>query len=263
MPARFHSRGRGGTFYRLNYAYSKSIDDTSQLTGNSDSGLLAAAQDINNRRADRARSDWDRGHVVTGSFSWQLPFGRGKKFASSAKGLTEGAIGGWQFASTAFMATGSPLTPLTAGIDLNQGESQKPNRIGKGIPKEVAGERRGVDYPWFVLTDFVEVPSCVSVALGCPADRYGFKPFVYGNTGRNIIDGPGLSYFNLSMMKNFRFREQRRIQFRLESFNAFNHPNFKMPENQFNASGGGLITGTAGTGRGGNRVFQSSLKFEF
>jgi hypothetical protein len=65
------------------------------------------------------------------------------------------------------------------------------------------------------------------------------------------------------MMKNFRFREQRRIQFRLESFNAFNHPNFKMPENQFNASGGGLITGTAGTGRGGNRVFQSSLKFEF
>ena len=80
-------RGRGGTFYRLNYAYSKSIDDASQLNGTSDGGLLAAAQDINNRRADRGRSDWDRGHVVTASFSWQLPFGRGRKLLSGAQGI--------------------------------------------------------------------------------------------------------------------------------------------------------------------------------
>jgi hypothetical protein len=256
-------RGRGGTFYRLNYAYSKSIDDASQLSGNSDSGLVAAAQDINNRRADRARSDWDRGHVVTASFSWQLPFGRGKKFAGSTNRVSEAFIGGWQFSGTAFLATGAPLTPITAGVDLNQGESQKPNRIGKGVPNEIPGQRRGADYPWFVLTDFVEVPACVSVAVGCPADRYGFKPFVYGNSGRNIVDGPGLAYSNLSMMKNFRFREQRRIQFRLETFNTFNHPNFNMPENQYNTSGAGLITATADAGRGGHRVFQSSLKFEF
>ncbi|HTM51743.1 MAG TPA: TonB-dependent receptor [Bryobacteraceae bacterium] len=256
-------RGRGGTFYRFNYSYSKSIDDASQLNGTSTAGLVAAAQDINNRRLDRARSDWDRGHVVTASFSWQLPVGRGKKFLNSAHGIGQGIVGGWQFSGTTFLATGAPITPVTAGVDLNLGESQKPNRIGKGIPAAIPGQRRGVDYPWFLVTDFVKTPACVSVAVGCPADRYGFKPFVYGNSGRGIIDAPGLAYANLGLMKNFRFGERKNIQFRLESFNALNHPNFLVPEHQFNASGGGLITGTAGSGRGGNRVFQASLKFEF
>jgi len=256
-------RGRGSTFYRLNYSYSKSIDDASQLTGTSTGRLPAAAQDVNNRRLDRGRSDWDRGHVVTAAFSWQLPVRRGKKILSSAKGLKQDVIGGWQFSGTSYFATGSPITPVDAAATLNLGESQKPNRIGNGIPGEIPGQRRGVDYPWFIPTDFVKTPSCVSVAVGCPADKYGFKPFVYGNSGRNILDGPGLAYFNLSMMKNFRFQERKNIQLRFESFNALNHPNFLLPNNQFNGSGAGLITGSAGDGRGGSRVFQASLKFDF
>jgi hypothetical protein len=256
-------RGRGGTFYRLNYSYSKSIDDASQLNGTSAAGLVAAAQDINNRRLDRGRSDWDRGHVVTAAFSWQLPIGRGKRLFNSVSGLRQGVIGGWQFSGTSYFATGSPITPVAADTNLNLGESQKPNRIGKGIPDEIPGLRRGVDYPWFIPTDFVHTPKCVSVQAGCPVDQYGFKPFVYGNSGRNILDGPGLAYFNLSMMKNFRFQERKNIQFRFESFNALNHPNFLLPNNQFNGSGAGLITGEAGSGRGGSRVFQASLKFDF
>jgi hypothetical protein len=94
-------------------------------------------------------------------------------------------------------------------------------------------------------------------------DAHGFKAFVYGNSGRNILDGPGLAYINASLMKNFRFQERKRVQLRFESFNALNRPNFNMPNNQFNGSGAGLITGVANTGRGGARVFQASLKFEF
>jgi hypothetical protein len=99
--------------------------------------------------------------------------------------------------------------------------------------------------------------------VGCPADRYGFIPFVYGNAGRNILDGPGLAYFNLAMMKNFRFQEHKNVQFRFESFNALNHPNFNMPNKSFNQATAGLITDVVDTGRGGSRVFQASLKFEF
>ncbi|MBI3680945.1 MAG: TonB-dependent receptor [Acidobacteria bacterium] len=256
-------RGRGGTFYRLNYSYSKSIDEASQLNGTSTAGLLAASQDPNNRRADRARSDWDRGHVVTAAFSWMVPFGRGRQFFSTASGWKQGLIGGWQFSGTTFLATGAPLTPVAADVNLNLGESQKPNRIAKGIPEEIPGQKRGVDYPWFDPAAFVKTPQCVSVTVGCPADKYGFKPFTYGNSGRGILDGPGLAYFNLSMMKNFRFHERKNTQFRFESFNAFNHPNFLMPANTFNGSTAGLITAVAQAARGGARVFQASLKFEF
>ncbi|MBI4905568.1 MAG: TonB-dependent receptor [Acidobacteria bacterium] len=256
-------RGRSGTFYRFNYSFSKSIDDVSQLNGNADAGLTAAAQDINNRRLDRGRADSDRGHVVTAAFSWMLPIGKGRALFANASGVRQALVAGWQFSGTSFFATGAPLTPVTAGINLNLGESQKPNRVGKGIPAEIDGKRRGVDYSWFKTTDFSAVPSCVSVAVGCPPDQNGFLPFVYGNSGRNIIDGPGLAYINLSMMKNFRMGERKNLQFRIESFNALNHPNFQMPNHQFNASSAGLITGTAGSGRGGNRVFQSSLKFQF
>jgi hypothetical protein len=105
----------------------------------------------------------------------------------------------------------------------------------------------------------VKVPGCVSPTVGCPRDAYGFKPFVYGNSGRNILDGPGTANLNLAMMKNFRVGEQKNVQFRLESFNALNHPNFGVPNNQFNASTAGLITEMAQ----GPRLFQAGLKFQF
>ncbi len=256
-------RGAGGLFYRLNYSYSKSIDEASQLSLTSNGGLPGAAQDPNNRRLDRSRSDWDRGHVVTAAFSWQVPIGKGKRLFASARGWQQGAVGGWQLSGTSFFGTGAPITISTAGANANIGESLKPNRLATGTAREMAGRRRGVDYPWFDPAAFVKVPSCVSKTVGCPADEYGFRPFLYGNSGRNILDGPGRAYVNLAMMKNFRFHEQRNFQFRFESFNALNRPNFKLPNNAFNQPTAGLITDVVETGRGGSRVFQASLKFEF
>ncbi len=256
-------RGKGGTFYRISYTFSKSIDDASQLNQPTTGGLIGTNQDPTNWKLDRGRSDWDRGHVVTASYSWMLPFGRGRRFFGSANRWQQAAIGGWQLSGASFFATGAPFTVNTTGSDANIGDSGKPNRIGKGIPAEIPGQRRGIDYPWFVLSDFVAVPSCVSVTVGCPADKYGFKPFVYGNSGRSILDGPGRAYSNLALMKNFGARERRNFQFRFESFNALNHPNFNMPNKNFNSTGGGLITSVSGTGRGGSRVFQAALKYAF
>ena len=101
------------------------------------------------------------------------------------------------------------------------------------------------------------------MTVGCPADKYGFKPFAYGNSGRSILDGPGRAYSNLALMKNFGLREGRSLQLRLESFNVLNHANFNMPSKFFNSTAGGMITNVAGTGRGGSRVFQAALKYAF
>ena len=66
------------------------------------------------------------------------------------------------------------------------------------------------------------------------------------------------------MMKNFRFQERKNVQVRIEGYNVLNHTNFMLPNNQFNGSTAGLITSVVPAGgRGGNRVFQAGLKFEF
>ena len=91
----------------------------------------------------------------------------------------------------------------------------------------------------------------------------GFVPFSFGNAGRNILDGPSQQFINMAMLKNFRFRERRNFQLRYELFNILNHPNFQLPDRVFNALGGGYITAATDRGRGGPRVMQVALKFEF
>jgi hypothetical protein len=91
-------------------------------------------------------------------------------------------------------------------------------------------------------------------------------PFVVGNSGRNILDGPGFAYLNLSMLKNFRFENRKNIRLRFESFNVMNHPNFRLTGDdfkQFNTTTAGILSLVSGAGRGGPRVFQASLNYEF
>ncbi len=254
-------RSRAG-FFRLNYTFGKSIDDASQLNGNSDGGF-ANAQNSLDLKSERARSDFDRRHIVTGVFSIPLPFGRGKKFFSGARGWRHGIVGGWQMSGTATYYSGQAFTILSANVDANLGESLRPNRIGTGIQPGIPGAgRRGVDYPWFILSDFEKVPRCTARDT-CEPSPNGFTPFTFGNAGRNILNGPIQHFVNMAMLKNFRFQEGKNIQVRYEMFSILNHPNFSLPNREFNALGGGLITNVVDRGRGGPRVMQLAIKFEF
>lgn len=252
-----------GAFIRFNYSFSKSIDDASQLTGQS-AGGFPGAQNARDLKSERARSDFDRRQVITAVYSTPVPFGRGRRFMSGARGITNGIVGGWQFSGSASIYTGQALTITSANVDANLGESLRPNRIGSGIQPEIPGAgRKGVDYPWVKLDDFEAVPRCASRSV-CEASAHGFTPFNFGNSGRNILDGPAHHYINMALLKNFRFDERKKnVQFRYELFNILNHANFMLPEKQFNAIGGGLITGVVDRGRGGPRVMQVALKFEF
>lgn len=250
-----------GAFVRLNYSFSKSIDDASQISGNSTGGV-AGAQNSRDLKSERGRSDFDRRQVVTAVFSTPLPFGRGRKFLNGARGWRHGVVGGWQMSGSAAYYTGQALTVTSANVDTNLGESQRPNRIGSGLPATNPGGRRGVDYPWFQVSDFEAVPRCAS-RTSCEESPNGFRPFTFGNSGRNILDGPSQQFINVAMLKNFRRRERRNFQLRYELFNVLNRANFQLPERQFNALGGGSITSVVDRGRGGPRVMQVALKYEF
>ena len=217
---RFSSR----FFYRISYIYSKSIDDASQITGASDGGY-GGLQDARNRHGERGRSDWDTGHTVTMNYSYELPLGQGR--------LRKG----WQIAGTGRMYTGQPFTPQTSNAQLDQGEANRPDRIAKGRLDVRTPER------WFDLSAFPALP------LGA---------YRFGNSGRNVLDGPGFVEVNVSLIKRLPVRDRGDAQIRVEAFNVSNHTNFMLPNDSVNATNGGTITQAHPS-----RVVQVGLRYQF
>jgi hypothetical protein len=214
-----------GTFFRWNYTFAKSIDDASQMTSSSDGGY-SGAQDARNLGLERGRSDWDRRHAFTMSFVTELPLFSRNRW-----------LKGWQLAGTGRAYSGQPFTPQVANVNLTQGEANRPDRIANGRLDNRTPER------WFDLSAFPTVPT---------------GAFRFGNSGRNILDGPGLVGLNVSVMKNFAVRERSRLQFRWEVFNVSNHANFALPVIDVDTPTGATLT-SADAGR----TMQFALKYLF
>lgn len=212
-----------GLFYTMNYTYSKSIDDSSSFNAMSMGGI-SGLQNSRCLSCDRARSDWDIGHMVTANLSWESP-------------SHNVFLRGWQIASTDRFYTGNPFTTTVTNSNLNLGEANRPNRIGKGT---VANP--GVSQ-WFNVADFPLVPT---------------GSFTFGNAGRNELDAPGHIEVNLSLYKNFVVRDRNHVQFRWEIFNVLNHANFALPQNAVNAPNAGTLL-SAGPGR----LMQFGLRYSF
>ena len=213
-----------GFFYRVHYAYSKSIDDASQIAESSDGGY-GGAQDARNLRLERGRSDWDRGHSVTTMFMYDLPF-RGNRWVER-----------WQIAGTGRMQTGPPFTVKSSNVQLDQGEANRPDRIAKGALPNPSPDM------WYDRSAFPQVPN---------------GAYHLGTSGRNILDGPGLLDLNVSVIKRIVLRERYNLQLRGEAFNALNHPNFNLPNQNVNAPAGGTITQSRGP-----RLFQFGMRMQF
>ena len=256
----FRKRATGGIFYRLAYTFSKSIDDASQLTGAS-AGGYAGAIDPRNLSLERARSDFDRKHVFTAVFNYALPVGKGKLLLGNRGRAINGIFGDWQLSGTITAYSGQPITIKDSSVNVNLGQSDRPNRITTGAYGSGTGTR-GLDYPWYDVRAFVATPDCIS-RTNCSPDQYGFLPFAPGNSGRNILDGPRSFFANTTLFKNFRLGERRSVQLRWETFNIFNHPNFQLPNQHFNETSAGIISGVQGAGRGGPRTMQFALKYIF
>ncbi len=208
LQVSYQNRIASGLDFQGAYTYAHSIDTSS---GNSN---LIGIQDPTNLNAYRGSSDFDVRHIAALSWSYDLPFGRGKKFAGDAHGLLQTAIGGWQLNSIDSFATGSPFTPVMATSLLNSGSvTQWPNRIGSG---RLANPTVNA---WFNVADFVS------------PGNYNAPNHGYGNSGRNILYGPGTKQFDFSLFKNVAINRDgsRYIQLRVETFNTFNTPQFNNP----------------------------------
>lgn len=211
-------------FLRSTYTFAKSIDQTSN-TGGSLSYNFGLAQDSRNLSLERGRSDFDIGHTLASSFIWSPQLTR------------HWAARDWQVSGTSTIYTGSPFTPRVANFSYVNGEASRPDRIRKGTVENPTAEQ------WFDRTAFAPVP------LGA---------YRFGNSGRNILDGPGTVVINTSVSRRFRLAESRFVQLRAEAFNLPNRPNFNLPENNVDIATAGAITRAKN-----NRNLQIGLRLEF
>lgn len=189
---------------------------------------------------DRISPD-DRPHRFTLSSVYQLPFGRGRKFGTDVNRFVDAVFGGWQINGTYEWQSGEPFL-LTAGqfysaTDVTALES----RVGQNNEQ---GLKYGVDVPAFDTTAFARLS--------------GFGLRNVPTTLGNLRNQPYLNV-NLSASKNFRFGEVKRLQFRVEALNAFNHPYFALVNLDPNNASFGLTTSQ----RNNPRDIQIGVKFVF
>jgi hypothetical protein len=213
-----------GLFFRGTYTFGKSIDTASGLNYAGDGGYQGAQNSLN-LDSERGRSDFDIRHVFSMNFGWELPSPRNV------------LLRGWQLAGSGAMYSGQPFTPKLSGPSSDLGEATRPDRIANGSVANPSANG------WFDLSAFPIVPA---------------SAFRFGNSGRNILDGPGTVALNLALSKQFRIRERIRSQLRWEAFNVTNHTNFQLPNIVLDKANAGTITGAKPA-----RVMQFGLRFDF
>jgi carboxypeptidase family protein len=216
MLVKFSNRFSNGLTFVNSYTFGKTIDIVSDTEG-----TVQNAYDFNR---DRAVSDFDVKHNFTSSWSYDLPFGKGKFIGGGVSGLADKFIGGWQLSGILLLRSGLPFSVNQSTNLLSTGTGNRPNRIGSGKLDNPTIDR------WFDLSAFVPT-----------ADNTG----TYGNSGRNILRAPGQVNVDFSLVKNTRFRERFEHQLKFEFFNAFNHAQFAAPGNTIGNASAGVISGLA------------------
>jgi hypothetical protein len=231
-------RFTNGLSVTANYTWSKLLDTGG--VGNGAAFLDATAiQDFSNLSREYSYSTLDVPHRFVASWTYELPFGRNKRFGKDWNGLTQFFLGGWQTAGTYTWQRGAPI-PITvtnafpSSVGISAGV-RRPDRVsGENFDTGASRENVANQGLWFNPALFAD-PIYQSESL---------NNFVFGNAARTYNDIRRDNYrnINLSIMKNWFWAEGRqKLQFRAEFLNAFNWVVYGTPVSTLN------VTGAVGT----------------
>jgi len=226
LLAQLERRFRTGFNLLASYTYGHSIDGGSGGGDLNDPG----AQDARNLAAQRASSNFDVQQRFVLSGVYELPWGK-------KPGVLHRLVRDWQISGIYSHQTGQPFTVTLSKDPTLTGTTARPDRLRDGSLPD--GER-SVNR-WFDTSAFVASCAC------------------FGNSGRNILRGPGLFNVDVGVTRDFRFTERMRLQFRSEAFNVFNHPNLGLPAAVIGSADAGTISTVASP----ERQIQLALKLYF
>ena len=225
-----------GLMFLSSFTYSKSLNDQPEICCNS-----PWPQNSYNVASEKGPSDFDQRARWVSSFDYQLPVGKGQRYLNSSR-AADLAVGGWHLGGIFTWHSGFYFSPAM-GYDPSNTGSLGLTRTDRTCNGNLPSGQRSVNL-WFDT-------SCFPLPSG----------FAFGNSGKNVLVGPGMVDADMSLRKLFSLTERFRLEFRAELFNALNHPVFAQPDNFITDGPGatGTITSTAAV----NRQIQLALKLLF
>jgi hypothetical protein len=216
-----------GFFLTTAYTWSKGLNYSD------DDGGLATNMAV---FLNKGRQSDNRTHTFTQSYMWELPFGKGKKFATSGPAMW--IAGGWQLQGILSMMTGSWFSPSVSGVVNAPGNADRPNWIA---PVRYLGGA-GPGQQFFARESFAIPPQNT-----------------LGNTGRNIMHGPGIVNLDAALHREFAIKEGMQLALRVESFNFSNTPHYNNPNGNLQSPQFGQINGA----QADQRQYQIGLTLRF
>jgi hypothetical protein len=243
-------RFSGGLSLTSSYTFAKSIDDTSGIRVQGYDTLFPQNSDC--IRCERGLSSFDtRSRFATGVV-YDLPVGKDRA-VNVTNPFADAIVGGWQLGGQLILQSGLPQVITIGGVDRSGTGNGYDRPIATLVSNGYASNR--TPSRWLDPAAFVEAPAGT-----------------YGNVGRDTIISPAIDAFDFDAHKEFRLREQHRLQFRFEAFNFLNHPVWAAPNGNILAGaafpgqpatnahqGFGVISGTAIS----MRQLQLALKYSF
>ena len=222
----------GSANFGAAYTFSKAMD----ASNNDEDGSLTWNWGPVQYR-NYALASFDRTHNFQAYGTYGLPFGKGKQMLS--KGFAAIIAGGWQINWILSRESGTPFTVGASGTSLNApGNTQTANQV---VPTVQILGGHGPGNPYFDTTAFAAVTTPT-----------------FGNTGRDILRGPGLFSLNGGLFRAFPIREKINLQFRAEAMGLTNTPIFANPSATVGSSSLGIISSSSG-----DRQIRLALKLRF
>ena len=217
-----------GTTWRVEKRYSQGLQMNafytfSKALNNADNDGGVGGITYYNHSLEKARANYDIRHRFVSVLTYELPFGRGRRFMNS-RGILNHVLGGWDFAWTQTFQSGPPFTVTFAGSPNNYLPGQSRPNLVPGVdpvtPDWSIGEHR------FPVQ--AQVPYLNPEAFAYP------DAFTPGSMGRNVLEAPGITWPQFSLSKEWRIAERARFILRWDSNNPFKSPNFGQPNASFN-----------------------------
>jgi hypothetical protein len=237
-----NKRLSGGVSMGANYQYSHSIDDAASVGA----GTSVVSQNWQDLRAEEGNSSFDQRHKVSGTYLYELPFGKDKYWATS--GAASHILEGFSVSGSFTFATGMPLTPsyqlATSSVSCGTAGSLRPNRDYSQSITAGGGSLK----KWFNTSAF-SLPVAADSSYPCD---------VYGTAARNSIVGPGTVSNNLTLSKTISMGDTRSMELRAIANNAFNTVQYSGVDTSVDSPNFGQVTQA-----GAMRSFQFTARFRY
>jgi hypothetical protein len=240
-------------FVNANYTFSKSLDTRSfdpaftVVSGGANQSASSTPFDVNNRKLNYGRSDFDRTHALKTTFSYDLPFGRGQRFGGSVGRTANYVIGGWRMAGIFTLTSGRPFTVYSG------------SNTASNINNSLADCNGCTRKDGAAFTD----PNSGFVFYFNDAQRSRFSiPAAgsVGNTARNFFESARFVNLDASFAKHLLLTEKYNLEIRADVTNLTNTPTFGFPTATFTSATFGRIRDTV---LSSSRKIQMGARFYF